>query len=143
MAMYSPTEQQVASPPSTAVFTPIKRQYEQGICTNLIDFCLLDVQDKKLDADSFTVYLSSLDPTLKHLLGNLLEQDIDIEFWLAAFQYGTLVGTSDGSVKNGQGPVDCHPSLLQSYRAELTGILAVYCILKCMRKYSKEEFLLE
>eukprot|EP00957_Ditylum_brightwellii_P206140 15347006-Ditylum_brightwellii.AAC.1 len=42
-----------------------------------------------------------------------------------------------------QGPVDGHPSCLQSYRAELTGILTIYHMLKCLKCYSKENFGIE
>eukprot|EP00957_Ditylum_brightwellii_P116569 8891761-Ditylum_brightwellii.AAC.1 len=64
-------------------------------------------------------------------------QDVGAEFWIAALQAGIVEIALDGSVKDGwgtytviftaggrdlwlQGPVDCHPSLIQSYRAELT-----------------------
>eukprot|EP00957_Ditylum_brightwellii_P205879 15345830-Ditylum_brightwellii.AAC.1 len=38
-----------------------------------------------------------------------------------------------------QGPVDCHPSLLQAYQAELTGLLVIKYLLKCLGDYSQEE----
>eukprot|EP00957_Ditylum_brightwellii_P004736 360124-Ditylum_brightwellii.AAC.1 len=34
--------------------------------------------------------------------------------------------------------MDCHPSLLQSYRAELASILAIYLLLQCLQEYSTD-----
>eukprot|EP00957_Ditylum_brightwellii_P052676 3993443-Ditylum_brightwellii.AAC.1 len=36
-----------------------------------------------------------------------------------------------------KGPVDCHPTLPQSYRAELIGIMATYFIIHCLVKITK------
>eukprot|EP00957_Ditylum_brightwellii_P096224 7329805-Ditylum_brightwellii.AAC.1 len=42
-----------------------------------------------------------------------------------------------------QGPVDCDPSLLQSYCAELTGILVTYYFLKYLSTYSQTSVIVE
>eukprot|EP00957_Ditylum_brightwellii_P139172 10607609-Ditylum_brightwellii.AAC.1 len=40
---------------------------------------------------------------LKWLLGNLMDQEVNAEFWMAALQAGIVVTASDGSVKEGRG----------------------------------------
>eukprot|EP00957_Ditylum_brightwellii_P116438 8881646-Ditylum_brightwellii.AAC.1 len=79
-----------------------------------------------------------------------------MEFWIAALQAGIVETASDGTVKDGkgtyvviftagerelwfQGLVDCHPSLIQSYRVELTGLSAIRLLLKHLRDCSNEE----
>eukprot|EP00957_Ditylum_brightwellii_P005670 432249-Ditylum_brightwellii.AAC.1 len=89
---------------------------------------------------------------MKRILGNLFEQDIDAEIWVSALREGKVNLVSDRSVLHGkgtfavifksaereihfQGLADCYPSLIQSYCAELTGILAIYYLLKCFKQY--------
>eukprot|EP00957_Ditylum_brightwellii_P067596 5131225-Ditylum_brightwellii.AAC.3 len=155
MSIYSPTISQLPAPPQSAVFTPIRRFWDQVICTGLIDSFMLDHQSCAVELSSFTAYLSSLDLVLQWLLGNLSQQDIDIDFWISALQAGTVEVALDGSMKEGcrtyavifksgdkfirfQGPVDCHLSLLQSYRTELMDILAIYYLLKYLRAFSTD-----
>eukprot|EP00957_Ditylum_brightwellii_P031894 2418463-Ditylum_brightwellii.AAC.1 len=119
MSTYEPTKTYDTEPLATSIFTPIKIEQKDNLS-----------------------YIESLDPQLQRLPGNLKDQDIDTEFWIAALQASIVETASDGSVKDGQGayaviftaggrelwfqgPVDCHPSLIQSYRAELTGLLAI------------------
>eukprot|EP00957_Ditylum_brightwellii_P151038 11501029-Ditylum_brightwellii.AAC.1 len=119
-------------PLDTAIFTPIHRLNGKIVCTYLIDSFVLYVQSNSVDWQSFCLYLESLHPVLQCLLGNLAEQEVDVDFWIVALQSGIVVAASDSSVKDGkgmyavifktgkkelqfQGPVDCHPSLLQSY----------------------------
>eukprot|EP00957_Ditylum_brightwellii_P206565 15349026-Ditylum_brightwellii.AAC.1 len=100
------------------------------MCTHLIDSFVLDAQNNSIYWQSFSLYLESLNPTIQRLLGNLADQEVDVDFWIAALQSGIVVAASDGLVKDGkgtyavifkagekelrfQGPVDCHPSLLQ------------------------------
>eukprot|EP00957_Ditylum_brightwellii_P191886 14607648-Ditylum_brightwellii.AAC.1 len=133
MATYSPTTHHLPEPPLTAMFTPIRRFRDQVICIRLIDSLLLAHQSIEVGRSSFATYLSSLDLGWQRLLGNLAQQGIDKEFWISALQAGTVEVVSDGSVKGGsgtyavvfksgkkllwfQGPVDCHPQLLQSYQ---------------------------
>eukprot|EP00957_Ditylum_brightwellii_P208023 15355529-Ditylum_brightwellii.AAC.1 len=79
---------------------------------------------------------------------------------MATLQAGIVVTAPDGSVKDShgtyvvifkagnselqfQGPVDYHPLLIQSYRAELTGLLAIQALLKCLSDNCKEEIMSE
>eukprot|EP00957_Ditylum_brightwellii_P068316 5186221-Ditylum_brightwellii.AAC.1 len=95
------------------------------------------MQHRSVDLLSFCSYIESLDPQSQRILGNLKDQEVDTEFWIAALQAGIVESASDRSVKDNkgtyaviftvgerkiwfQGPVNCHPSLIQSYRAELT-----------------------
>eukprot|EP00957_Ditylum_brightwellii_P027898 2108057-Ditylum_brightwellii.AAC.1 len=117
---------------------------------------MLDAQDNRIDQDNFESYLTHLDPCLQHLLGNLQSQEVDVDFWVAALQSRIVETASDSLVKDGigsyaviflagdnefrfQGPVDCHPSMIQSYQAELTGLLAIWILISCLKDYSKEE----
>eukprot|EP00957_Ditylum_brightwellii_P111623 8514137-Ditylum_brightwellii.AAC.1 len=136
MSTYFPTTSQLSAPPQVVVFTPIRRFQDEVICIGLIDLFMLDHQSHVVDLSSFTVYLSSLDLMLQQLLGNLSKQDIDIDFWISALQTGTVEVVLDGLVKEGcrtytvvfqsgdkfiqfQGPVDCHPSLLQGFSIDI------------------------
>eukprot|EP00957_Ditylum_brightwellii_P060889 4622246-Ditylum_brightwellii.AAC.1 len=56
-----------------------------------------------MDMTSFHSYLESLNLQLKRLLGNLMDQEMDAEFWMAALQAGIVVTASDGSVKHRRG----------------------------------------
>eukprot|EP00957_Ditylum_brightwellii_P167745 12770013-Ditylum_brightwellii.AAC.1 len=56
-----------------------------------------------IDRTSFTEYLASLDPELQRLLGNLSQQDIDTDYWIAALRAEIVTAASDGSVKLGCG----------------------------------------
>eukprot|EP00957_Ditylum_brightwellii_P071892 5464058-Ditylum_brightwellii.AAC.1 len=124
MSTYTPMTHQLPAPPSTATFTPIHQFQEQ------------------------------------QLLGNLSQQEMDTDFWVSVLQADTVILGSDGLVKEGcgtyavvfqsgkkeirfQGPVNCHPSLILAYCAELTDILVIYHLLKCMTEYSKESFEIE
>eukprot|EP00957_Ditylum_brightwellii_P209719 15362919-Ditylum_brightwellii.AAC.1 len=156
MSTYEPTESSVTELPNTAVFTPIRKSNGKIICTQLIDLLVLDAQQQSIDLNLFRAYLESLDPRIQQLLGNLRDKDVDVKFWITALQSGIVVTASDGSVKDGQGtyavifmagdkelrfqgPVDCHPLLLQSYRAELTGLLAIWVLLECLSNYRRED----
>eukprot|EP00957_Ditylum_brightwellii_P199362 15195748-Ditylum_brightwellii.AAC.1 len=128
MLTYNLIQHQLPVPPPHAKFTPIRTVRDQVICAHPIDSVLLDHQTNDTVRSSFAEYLASLDPRLKHILGNLPQQEIDTEFWISALQYGIVTVASDGSVKNGcgsyavvfqagektiwfQGPVYGHPSL--------------------------------
>eukprot|EP00957_Ditylum_brightwellii_P204383 15338985-Ditylum_brightwellii.AAC.1 len=71
------------------------------------------------------------------MLGNIHEQDIDTTYWIKDINDNRVTITSDGPVKSGsgtfavilqsntqelcfQGPINCYPTLLESYKAELT-----------------------
>eukprot|EP00957_Ditylum_brightwellii_P130489 9954958-Ditylum_brightwellii.AAC.1 len=90
---------------------------------------------------------------MKQLLGNLHTQKADAQYWIRKIYDNKVQAASDGSVKDKsgtyamvfqieakalrfQGPVECDPSLLKSYRAELIGILAMYYFLKYLSIYS-------
>eukprot|EP00957_Ditylum_brightwellii_P048304 3665944-Ditylum_brightwellii.AAC.1 len=94
-------------------------------------FYIKDTQTNILVQSLFSEYLNILNPYLHCLLGNLFNQDINPDFWLSALQDGTVEVASDGLVKDNfsksgkqviriQGPVNCHPTMIQSYRVELT-----------------------
>ena len=89
---------------------------------------------------------------MKRGLGNLDPTEVDVEYWLNALQEGSVNIASDGSVAKGkgyyalllkmkdrqlqfQGPCDCDPQLVSSYRAELMGILALYYLLDVMAEH--------
>eukprot|EP00957_Ditylum_brightwellii_P136178 10385543-Ditylum_brightwellii.AAC.1 len=59
------------------------------------------LKQQQTDWQSFQAYIESLDPALQRLLGNLTDQDIDVEFWTAALQSGIVATASDGSAKDG------------------------------------------
>eukprot|EP00957_Ditylum_brightwellii_P126668 9654979-Ditylum_brightwellii.AAC.1 len=103
MSTYEPTELLVTTLLYTAVFTPTKKYSGKIICTHLIDLFVLDAQQQATDITLFHSYLESLNPQLKQLLGNLKDQEVDAEFWMAAMQAGIVVTASDGSVKDGRG----------------------------------------
>eukprot|EP00957_Ditylum_brightwellii_P148525 11309246-Ditylum_brightwellii.AAC.1 len=128
MSTYEPTDTYDTEPPAAAIFIPINKLNRKITCTHLIDSFLLDTQHQSVDLLSFRSYIET----------------------------GIVETASDGSVKDGQGtyaviftaggkelwfqgPVDCHPSLIQSYRAELTGLLAIKLLLKRLGDYSNEE----
>eukprot|EP00957_Ditylum_brightwellii_P077846 5916641-Ditylum_brightwellii.AAC.1 len=56
-----------------------------------------------MDMTLFCSYMESLNPQLKQLLGNLMDQEVDAGFWMAALQAGIVITASDGSVKDSQG----------------------------------------
>eukprot|EP00957_Ditylum_brightwellii_P203971 15337007-Ditylum_brightwellii.AAC.1 len=120
ISMYELMTVQLPSPPSNAVFTPTK----------------------KLP-----------DPHIQCILGDLADQDIDADYWATMANDGKVSVTSDGSVRDVtgtyavifktrdkeirfQGLVDCHTSLIQLYCTELTGILTIYYLIQCIKKYS-------
>eukprot|EP00957_Ditylum_brightwellii_P208768 15358846-Ditylum_brightwellii.AAC.1 len=100
---YTLTSNQTSTPPTTSTFTPIQRVFGKIICTDAIT-----VQD-------FSAFLTQLNPSIKRLLGNLFTQQVDAQYWIT-------------KLNDNEGPVDCDPSLIQSYCAKLTGIL-VTCYL--------------
>eukprot|EP00957_Ditylum_brightwellii_P010694 809987-Ditylum_brightwellii.AAC.1 len=74
--------------------------------------------------------------------------------WVEAFRTGNVEAASDGSVKSGistyavvftsgrkhlrfQGLIDCHPALIQSYRAELTSLLVIYYFMWCLSTFAQ------
>eukprot|EP00957_Ditylum_brightwellii_P059763 4537495-Ditylum_brightwellii.AAC.1 len=101
MSTYEPGSNAQPALPKTAVFTPIKHTNGKILCTHLIDSFLLDAQQQQTDWQSFPVYIESLDPALKCFLGNLTDQDIDVDFWTVALQSGLVTTASDGSMKDG------------------------------------------
>eukprot|EP00957_Ditylum_brightwellii_P059630 4526617-Ditylum_brightwellii.AAC.1 len=93
---------------------------------------------------------------MKRGLGNLDPTAIDVEYWHNALQEGSVNIASDGSVAKGkgyyalllksknrqvklQGPCDCDPQLVLSYRVELMGILALYYLLEAMVEYHQSK----
>eukprot|EP00957_Ditylum_brightwellii_P035001 2653013-Ditylum_brightwellii.AAC.1 len=101
MSTYTSTQHQLPEPPPHAKFTPTRTIRDQVICAHPIDSVLLDHQTNDTACSSFVRYLTSLDLRLKHLLGNLPQQEIDTEFWISALQSGIVTVASDGSVKDG------------------------------------------
>eukprot|EP00957_Ditylum_brightwellii_P125286 9549584-Ditylum_brightwellii.AAC.1 len=108
MLTYNPTQHQLPIPPPHAKFTQIRTMKDQIICIHPIDSVLLDPQTNDPVSSSFEEYLTSLDPGLKRLLGNLPQQEIDIETYAVVFQ------AREKAIRF-QGPVDGHPSLIQEF----------------------------
>eukprot|EP00957_Ditylum_brightwellii_P068315 5186220-Ditylum_brightwellii.AAC.1 len=111
MLAYEPLETYGTEPPTAAICTPIRNLNGKITCTHLINTFLLAAQQR----------------SSQRILGNLQDQEVDTELWIAVLQAGIVETASDGSVKNGkgtyvviftagerelwfQGPVDCHPS---------------------------------
>eukprot|EP00957_Ditylum_brightwellii_P128990 9840272-Ditylum_brightwellii.AAC.1 len=89
---------------------------------------------------------------MKRGLGNLDPTAVDIEYWQNDLQEGSVNIASDRLAAKGkgyyalllkskdrqlqlQGPCDCDPQLILSYRAELMGILALYYLLDAMAEH--------
>eukprot|EP00957_Ditylum_brightwellii_P037335 2825805-Ditylum_brightwellii.AAC.1 len=142
--------------PHDTCFAPVKKLPEKVICAWLINLYLNDSQTNTLAPSSFSEYLSNFDPHLHCLLGNLFNQDIDPDLWLSVLQAGTVKVASNSLVKDNmhtyavvfasgdqvirfQGPVNCHTTMIQSYRAELTGILAIYDHVNCITDYRHKQ----
>eukprot|EP00957_Ditylum_brightwellii_P059694 4532176-Ditylum_brightwellii.AAC.1 len=103
MLAYEPLEAYDTEPPTAAIFTPIRNLNRKIICTHLIDTFLLDAHQRSVDLLSFQSYIKSLDPQLQRILGNIQDQEVDTEFWIAVLQAGIVETASDGSVKYGKG----------------------------------------
>eukprot|EP00957_Ditylum_brightwellii_P033814 2562388-Ditylum_brightwellii.AAC.1 len=97
MYAYAPTKTDTNTLPQSALFTPVKDVGETIICTQIIDSFVSIVQENSLDHDYFKSYLHSLDPCPQRLLGNLLSQEVDVNYWVAALQSGIVETASDGS----------------------------------------------
>ena len=108
------------------------------------------------DYDSLSEFINTLPPSVQRLLGNVCEQDIDPAKWIEQLKQGKVESAMVGLVKDGvgtyvvvlkcedsnirfQGPVDCHLDLIQSYRAELMGILSLSYFLWCITSMMKED----
>eukprot|EP00957_Ditylum_brightwellii_P204892 15341255-Ditylum_brightwellii.AAC.1 len=103
MSAYAPSLITTNTPPRSTIFAPVKLVRETLICTHLIDSFLLDTPDICQDLTTFHSYLESLDPCLQQVLGNIHNQEIDVDYWVTALQSGIVETASDGSVKNGIG----------------------------------------
>eukprot|EP00957_Ditylum_brightwellii_P057891 4389231-Ditylum_brightwellii.AAC.1 len=97
---YAPTKTDTDTLPQSALFTLVKDVGETIICTQIIDSFVSNAQENRLDYDSFKSYLHSLDPCLQRLLGNLLSQEVDVDYWVAALKSGIVETASDGLVKD-------------------------------------------
>jgi hypothetical protein len=108
-------------------------------------------------SDTFHSYVTNLPDHIKRTLGNLLDQQIQAEYWMTQLQEGTVSIASDGSVatKRGyyavvfhteteilrfQGPCDGAPALMSSFRAELAGILASLYFLNALTTFTGRQF---
>eukprot|EP00957_Ditylum_brightwellii_P116357 8875540-Ditylum_brightwellii.AAC.1 len=100
LATYTQTNIQLQVPPPDTVFTPIHCICERIICSNLIDMLLHDAKENSLDTASFSNYLSDLDPYMKHLLANLVTQNIDTNYWIQVLKEENVVLASDVFMKN-------------------------------------------
>eukprot|EP00957_Ditylum_brightwellii_P072542 5512657-Ditylum_brightwellii.AAC.1 len=49
------------------------------------------------------MYLDTLQATVKRILGTLVAQDIDSEYWMSALRDGDATIGTDGSLKDGEG----------------------------------------
>eukprot|EP00957_Ditylum_brightwellii_P134077 10221956-Ditylum_brightwellii.AAC.2 len=151
--MYIPTPTRTTAPPTDSTFTPITRVCGKIICTSLMDKSISSPPDAII-ATEFSAFLHQLNPSIKELLGNLHTQEVDVQYWICKINENKVQAALDGSVKDGSGtyamvlqteakelryqsPVDCDLSLLQSYRTELTGILATHYLLKYLSVYSQ------
>eukprot|EP00957_Ditylum_brightwellii_P192502 14657103-Ditylum_brightwellii.AAC.1 len=94
---YNQTQHQLPVPPPQAKFTQTRTVNDEIINVHPSNSVLLDPQTNNPVHYSFEEYLTSLDPGLKRLLGNLPQQDIDREFWISALQSGIVTAASDGS----------------------------------------------
>eukprot|EP00957_Ditylum_brightwellii_P052285 3965542-Ditylum_brightwellii.AAC.1 len=152
MSTYEPTEHQSIVPPPEAEFMPITCHNSRIICSGLIDMFLTNLESGHLPPATFQDYIGNLDPNLRHLLGNLAEQDINAKLWIQALKEGRVTIALDDLVKSQtgtyavifwagkseicfQGPVGCHTDLLQSYQAELTGILVAYYLVQYFKTF--------
>eukprot|EP00957_Ditylum_brightwellii_P019049 1434080-Ditylum_brightwellii.AAC.2 len=152
---FLPKEQQLSAPPTNAIFSPICHSATVVICLQHLAMILTPTQQQEITTLSFQDYINTYPAYMKHILGTLLEQDIDANYWITIISDIRVTITSDGLVKAGtgtfavilkmddqdlyfQGPVDCHQTLIESYQSKLTGILATYYILQCLKEYIQQ-----
>jgi hypothetical protein len=103
-------------------------------------------------------YLEDTDPFYQHLLGPSKALDIDIELTAHLIRSSTLLACSNGSFNpicgegshgwvisssekhlllKGAGPVSGNPYTNSPYRAELSGIISLFCVLHKICNYSQ------
>eukprot|EP00957_Ditylum_brightwellii_P189893 14456438-Ditylum_brightwellii.AAC.1 len=106
---------------------------------------------------TFYSYVTNLLDHIKRTLDNLLDQQINAEYWMTHLQEGNVSIASNGSVatKKGYNAVVFHtetetlrfqglcngaPALMSSFQAELAGILAFLYFLNALTAFTGRQF---
>eukprot|EP00957_Ditylum_brightwellii_P203698 15335827-Ditylum_brightwellii.AAC.1 len=102
---------------------------------------------------TFHAYLTTQPHHVKHLLGTLLDNNIDTDYWIKALNDNKVTIATDGSVADKKGyfavvlhmdkallrfqsPCDCHSSLVSLYCTEMAGILSALYLLCALATFT-------
>eukprot|EP00957_Ditylum_brightwellii_P113565 8658882-Ditylum_brightwellii.AAC.1 len=120
--------------------------------------CIMDHSTQvEENPSTFLEYISTLPVHVQCFMGNLQQQEIDLNYWQAALRCRDVHIATDGSVaqKRGyyavvlhtddkvlkfQGPCDGSPLLMTSFYIELSGILATLYFINALQDYTNKNF---